>query len=108
MSGKPITKQQVNLYMSYRKDHKQTAAAAQSGMSERTARRIESGQHSTTHLPRVYRTRKDPFNGAFEEHLVPLLKTDPELKPITLLVEPEEFTSTPTNLVNKLDIGGHF
>ena len=23
MSGKPITKQQVNLYMSYRKDHKQ-------------------------------------------------------------------------------------
>src|SRR5690606_35206283 len=85
MSGKPITKQQVNLYMSYRKDHKQTAAAAQSGMSERTARRIESGQHSTTHLPRVYRTRKDPFNGAFEEHLVPLLKADPELKPITLL-----------------------
>ncbi|WP_070375682.1 IS21 family transposase [Colwellia sp. PAMC 20917] len=85
MSGKPITKQQVNLYMSYRKDHKQTAAAAQSGMSERTARRIESGQHSTTHLPRVYRTRKNPFNGAFEEHLVPLLKADPELQPITLL-----------------------
>lgn len=76
MSGKPITKQQVNLYMSYRKDHKQTTAAAQSGMSERTARRIDSGQHSTENTPRIYRTRKDPFDGAFEEHLVPLLKAD--------------------------------
>jgi len=85
MSGKPITKQQVNLYMSYRKDHKQTTAAAQAGMSERTARRIESGQHSTNKQPRHYRTRKDPFNGAFEQHLVPLLDADPELQPITLL-----------------------
>lgn len=85
MSGQPITKQQVNLYMSYRKDHKQTTAAAQSGMSERTARRIDSGQHSTENNPRIYRTRKDPFNGAFEEHLVPLLKADPKLQPITLL-----------------------
>ena len=42
MSGKPITQQQVNLYMSYRKDHKQTTAAAQAGMSERTAARIAS------------------------------------------------------------------
>ena len=48
MSGKPITKQQVNLYMSYRKDHKQTISAAQAGISERTARRIESGKHSTS------------------------------------------------------------
>ena len=85
MSGKPITKQQVNLYMSYRKDHKQTIAAAQAGISERTARRIESGKHSTIQQTRTYRTRKDPFNGAFEEHLVPLLKSDPELQPITLL-----------------------
>jgi hypothetical protein len=85
MSGKPITKQQVNLYMSYRKDHKQTTAAAQAGMSERTARRIESGQHSTSKQPRNYRTRKDPFDGAFEQHVVPLLKADPGLQPITLL-----------------------
>lgn len=85
MSGKPITKQQVNLYMSYRKDHKQTTAAAQAGISERTARRIESGKHTGTNKPRVYRTSKDPFDGAFEEHLVPLLKADPELQPITLL-----------------------
>jgi hypothetical protein len=71
MSGKPITKQQVNLYMSYRKDHKQTTAAAQAGMSERTASRIDTGQHSTTKQPRAYRTRKDPLDGAFELHLIP-------------------------------------
>jgi hypothetical protein len=85
MSGKTITNQQVNLYMTYRKDRKQTTAAAQAGISERTARRIESGQHTTTKQPRVYRTRKDPFDGMFELHLVPLLKADPKLQPITLL-----------------------
>ncbi|MCI2282369.1 IS21 family transposase [Colwellia sp. MSW7] len=85
MSGKPITKQQVNLYMSYRKDHKQTTAAAQAGMSERTASRIDTGQHSTTKQPRAYRTRKDPLDGAFELHLIPLLKADPKLQPVTLL-----------------------
>jgi len=36
-------------------------------------------------LPRKYRTRKDPFNGLFEQHLVPLLKENPALQPITLL-----------------------
>ncbi len=79
MSGKPITQQQVNLYMSYRKDHKQTTAAAQAGMSERTARRIDTGQHSTIKQPRAYRTRKDPLDGAFELHLIPLLKADPKV-----------------------------
>ena len=85
MSGKPVTKQQVNLYMSYLKDHKQTTAAAQTGISERTARRVELGKHTTSKQPRVYRTRKDPFNGAFEQHLVPLLNADPELQLMTLL-----------------------
>lgn len=46
MSGKPITKQQVNLYMSYRQEHNQVKAAAKVGISERSARRIESGQHT--------------------------------------------------------------
>ena len=34
---------------------------------------------------RQYRTRKDPFNGLFEEYLVPLLAENPALQPITLL-----------------------
>lgn len=85
MSGKFITKQQVNLYMSYRKVHKQIIAAAKTGISERSARRIESGEHSITKPSRHYQTRKDPFNGAFEQHLVPLLNSDPQIQPITLL-----------------------
>ncbi len=96
MSGKPITKEQVKLYMSYRTKHTQSASAAKAGISERTARRIDTGQHSTHKSPRNYRTRKDPFDGAFERHLIPLLKDDASLQPITLLehletVEPGKF-----------------
>lgn len=87
MPGKPITQQQVKLYMSYIKKPKQTQlkAAAKAGFSERTARRIESGEYQAQHQPRQYRTRKDPFDGLFEECLVPLLKENPALQPITLL-----------------------
>jgi hypothetical protein len=85
MSGKPITQQQVKLYMSYRKKHSQVKSAAKASISERSARRIEKGEHQTQHQPRQYRTRKDPFNGLFEQHLVPLLKENPALQPITLL-----------------------
>jgi len=86
MSGISITQQQVKLYMSYRKNNSQVKSAAKAGFSERSARRIEKSEHQIRqHLPRQYRTRKDPFNGLFEEHLVPLLKKNPELQPITLL-----------------------
>ncbi len=81
MPGISITQQQVKLYMSYRKNNSQVTSAAKVGISERSARRIEKGEHQ----PRQYRTRKDPFNGLFEKHLVPLLKLNPELQPITLL-----------------------
>jgi hypothetical protein len=87
MPGKPITKKQVKLYMSNRKNPKQSqvTSAAKAGFSERTARRIEKGEHQINHLPREYRTRKDPFKGLFEKYLVPLLEENPELQPITLL-----------------------
>ncbi|MFK5855550.1 MAG: IS21 family transposase [Bacteroidota bacterium] len=87
MPGKPITKKQVKLYMSNRKNAKQlqVTSAAKAGFSERTARRIEKGEHQVNHLPREYRTRKDPFKGLFEKYLVPLLEENPELQPITLL-----------------------
>ena len=41
MSGTRIIDQQVRLYMNNRKHHPQKLAAAKSGMSERTARRVE-------------------------------------------------------------------
>lgn len=87
MSGKPITQEQVKLYMSYRKNPKQSqvTSAAKAGFSERTARRIDKGEHEKKHTHRDYRTRNDPFDGLFEQLLVPLLKENPALQPITLL-----------------------
>ena len=87
MSGKPINQQQVKLYMSCRKQPNQTqlSAASKAGFSERTARRIDKGEHQTKCKPRNYQTRKDPFQGLFESLLVPLLEKNPALQPITLL-----------------------
>lgn len=90
MSGGSITQQQVNLYMSHRKNNSQVKSAAKAGFSERSARRIEKGEHPIQQQSRKYRTRKDPFNGLFEEHLIPLLKENPRLQPITLLEVLEE------------------
>ena len=92
MPGKSITHTQVKLYMSYHKNPKQTqiSAAAKAGFSERSARRIDKGEHQSNHLPRNYRTHKDPFNGLFEKHLVPLLEKNSALQPITLLDVLEE------------------
>jgi len=97
MPGKSINQQQVNLYMSYRKNpkHSQVKAAAKAGFSESTARRIDKGEHQTNPKIRQYRTRKDPFNGLFEEYLVPLLEENPALQPITLLEVLDEKSSTP-------------
>lgn len=92
MPGKPINQLQVKLYMSYRNqpNQSQSSAAAKAGFSQRTARRIDSGKHNTTHPLRQYRTRKDPFDGLFEQYLVPLLEAQPLLQPITLLEKLEE------------------
>ncbi len=66
-------------------NHTQVSAAASAGFSERTARRIDKGEHQRCRAPRTYRTRKDPFDGLFEEHIIPLLERNPALQPITLL-----------------------
>ncbi len=103
MSGKPITKEKVKLYMSYRAKYNQITSAAIAGISELTARRIEFGHHSTHKQPRHYRTRKDPFNGTLEKYLVPMLEKDSQLQPITLLgyldeVELEKYGATNCDL----------
>ena len=90
MTGKTITQQQVNLYMSYRNKHKQNTSAAKAGISERSARRIDKGEFAASKTQRNYRTRADPFDGDFEEYLVPLLCNDPLIQPITLLDKLEE------------------
>lgn len=96
MPGKHLSKRQVNLYMSNRKqaNHTQIISAAKAGISERSARRIDSGKHQTTQGPRAYKTRKDPLMGLFETLLVPLLKANPQLQPITLLEVLQEHDSS--------------
>lgn len=73
-----ITDHQVKLLRQKMKQgHTQEAAAAAAGMSERSARKFQSGPlPSQRRKPRTWRTRQDPFDGAFDEHIVPLLRND--------------------------------
>jgi hypothetical protein len=66
----------------------QEAAAAAAGMSVRAARKWERGAlPSDSNAPRRWRTRPDPFEGIWENELVPLLVHDSErvLQATTLL-----------------------
>ncbi len=91
MSGTRITDRQVRLYMTNRKSHTQETAAAKSGMSERTARRIEHNGKLPSQTPRRYwRSRPDPFADVWESEVVPLLRSVPKLKAITLLRKLQE------------------
>jgi hypothetical protein len=91
MSGSRITDQQVRLYMNHRKHHPQKLAAAKSGMSERTARRVEHEAGLPSQQPRRYwRSRPDPFDDVWESEVVPLLRAAPKLKAITLLRKLQE------------------
>ena len=85
MPGKRITRHQEKLYMNKRQlGHSQTSAAAQSAISERSGRRIENGQRSSTTQPRHWRTREDPFDAIWEKDLAPLLDKEPTLTGLTL------------------------
>jgi hypothetical protein len=91
MSGIRITDQQVRLYMKNRKHHPQKLAAAKSGMSERTARRVEHDAGLPSQQPRRYwRSRPDPFADVWESDVVPLLRGVPRLKAVTLLRKLQE------------------
>jgi hypothetical protein len=91
MPGTRITDQQVRLYMNNRKHHPQKLAAAKSGMSERTARRVEHDAGLPSQQPRRYwRSRPDPFADVWESEIVPLLRSSPKLKAVTLLRKLQE------------------
>jgi hypothetical protein len=81
-----VTEQQVGVYMSQRQSgKKQVAAAAQAGISERTARRLDRGQGGRSGELRKWRTRSDPFALVWSAELAPQLERDPELQALTLL-----------------------
>ena len=75
-----ITDQQVKLLRQKMKQGlTQQAAAAAAGMSERSARKYQRGPlPSQRKEPRSWRTRQDPFEEVFEEHIEPLLVADEE------------------------------
>lgn len=88
MPGKTITTKQVKIYMTAKKDGcTQIVAAAKSGISERSARRIEYGKYSSNNCRHTWRTRPDPLEMVWEQDLVPLLNRAPSLSPIILLEE---------------------
>lgn len=88
MPGKRITDRQVNEYKRYRRVNSQEAAAVKTGMSVRTARRVErvTGLPSQRG-PRTWRTREDPLVAVWASQVVPLLEREPMLNAVTLLEE---------------------
>jgi hypothetical protein len=95
--GTKITDHQVRKYKEERKRATQGIAAAKTGISVRSARRIEktSGLPSQ-HGERSWRTRTDPLAGVWEEEVIPLLESEPGLLGTTLFEElqrrhPERF-----------------
>ena len=86
--GKRITDRQVNEYKRYRLVHGQEAAAAKTGLSVRTARRIETADTLPSQRgARTWRTREDPLARVWDAEVVPLLEGDAQLNGMTLLEE---------------------
>ena len=86
MAYKPITDQQVRLYMTDIQNHSQRTAAARAGFSERTARRFDADPTLPSQRKIVHRrTVADPLEGYWETDLLPLLENDSALQAVTLL-----------------------
>jgi hypothetical protein len=82
----PIKFQQLQLYMKAKDSGcAQTTAAAKAGISVRTARRIDKGEHRPQRgRPRDWRTRPDPLSEVWTSELQPMLEQEPRLEPMTL------------------------
>jgi hypothetical protein len=64
----------------------QETAAAKGGISVRSGRRIEKGEHRPRRgRPHDWRTRSDPLVEVWESELVPMLERQPQLQALTLL-----------------------
>ena len=88
MPGKKITDHQVHKYIQHRNGLTQVAAAAKTGISERSARRIEFMDALPSQRPsRNWRTREDPLIQVWDAQIVPLLQSDAQLNAVTLLEE---------------------
>lgn len=86
MSGKPIEKYQIRVYMKARElGLTQVESAAIAGFSERSGQRIEAGDHQPNRgRVRDWRTSADPLVEVWEAELEPMLRAAPQLQPTTL------------------------
>ena len=88
MPGKRISDLQVTKYKGLRGQHTQEAAAAKTGLSVSSARRIESRASLPSQRPaRRWRTRADPLSNVWTSEVVPLLERAPTLMAVTVLEE---------------------
>lgn len=62
----------------------QQTAAAKTGISVRSARRIDKGERQPQEEPRAWRTRADPLADVWASELVPLLEKESSLTGLTL------------------------
>ncbi len=75
-------------YQQHRLKLSQVAAAAKSGLSERSARRIEHSEALPSQREsRPWRTRADPLSVVWDSEVVSLLESDGALNAVTLLEE---------------------
>ena len=76
MPGKRITDLQVSKYKELRGKFSQEAAAAKTGISVASARRLESSVGLPSQRePRHWRTRADPLSEVWLEEVVPMLES---------------------------------
>ena len=88
MAGKRIGDHQVGIYKKLRAKLGQEVAAAKTGISVRSARRIDASEALPSQREaRSWRTRTDPFESVWESELVPMLAAAPALTATTLLEE---------------------
>ena len=76
----------------------QQTAAAMAGMSERSARKWQCGPlPSETGTERHWRTRPDPFDGVWEEEILPLLQGEAvgRLRATTIIQRPSRSSPPP-------------
>lgn len=82
MAGSHISIKQVELYMTYRRKYTQVIAAAKSGISVRSAGRIDNHVHQPKPSKRAWRTRSDPLKLLWDSIILPLLQRNDGLTPV--------------------------
>jgi len=88
VAGKRIGDHQVGIYKKLRSKHSQEVAAAKSGISVRSARRLDEIEAlPSQRAARSWRTHPDPFEAVWQNEIVPMLEEAPALTAMTLLEE---------------------